>query len=37
MLDYMRRVASDVFIGSAVRNGREMNSYFIVVRELLAD
>jgi len=37
MLDYMRRVSSDVFIGSAVRNGKEMNSYFIVVRELLAD
>lgn len=35
MLDYMRRVASEVFIGSAVRGGREMNSYFIVVRELL--
>ncbi|MBI5504298.1 MAG: hypothetical protein HY899_05830 [Deltaproteobacteria bacterium] len=35
MLDYMRRVAADVFIGSAVRGGREMNSYFIVVRELL--
>ena len=37
MLDYMRRVASEVFIGSAVRGGREMNSYLIVVRELLAD
>jgi len=37
MLDYMRRVASGVFIGSAVKGGREMNSYFIVVRELLAD
>ncbi|HEY2773074.1 MAG TPA: hypothetical protein VGK20_03355 [Candidatus Binatia bacterium] len=36
MLDYMRRVAADVFIGSAVRRGREMKSYFIVVRELLA-
>jgi hypothetical protein len=36
MLDYMRRVASDVFIGSAVKGGREMGSYFIVVRELLA-
>lgn len=36
MLDYMRRVASEVFIGSAVKGGREMNSYFIVVRELLA-
>ena len=36
MLDYMRRVASEVFIGSAVRGGKEMNSYFIVVRELLS-
>lgn len=36
MVDFMRRVASDVFIGSAVRGGREMNSYFVVVRELLA-
>jgi hypothetical protein len=35
MLDYMRRVSSDVFIGSAVKGGREMGSYFIVVRELL--
>ena len=34
MLDYMRRVADDVFIGSAVRGGREMGSYFVVVREL---
>jgi len=24
-----------VFIGSAVRGGREMGSYFVVVRELL--
>ncbi|MFN2426199.1 MAG: hypothetical protein ABR587_07100 [Candidatus Binatia bacterium] len=37
MLDYMRRVASEVFIGSAVRGGKEMNSYFIVVRELIPD
>ncbi len=36
MLDYMRRVASEVYIGSAVRGGKEMSSYFIVVRELLA-
>lgn len=35
MIDYMRRVSSDVFIGSAVRSGREMKSYFVVVRELL--
>jgi len=35
MVDYMRRVAGEVFIGSAVRGGREMGSYFVVVRELL--
>ena len=34
MVDYMRRVARDVFIGSATRGGREMKSYFILVREL---
>lgn len=34
MIDYMRRVSRDVFIGEAVRGGREMGSYFIVVREL---
>lgn len=37
MLDYMRRVSSDVFIGSAVRGGKEMGSYFLVARELLAN
>jgi hypothetical protein len=36
MLDYMRRVASEVWIGSAVKGGKEMGSYFIVVRELLS-
>jgi hypothetical protein len=36
MLDYMRRVASEVWIGSAVKGGREIGSYFIVVRELLS-
>jgi hypothetical protein len=35
MIDYMRRVASDVFIGSAVARDREMGSYFILVRELV--
>ena len=35
MLDYMRRVARDVFIGSATKAGREMSSYFILVRERL--
>ncbi|HYC01076.1 MAG TPA: hypothetical protein VEC57_18215 [Candidatus Limnocylindrales bacterium] len=36
MIDYMRRVAGDVFIGSAVKGGKEMGSYFVVVRELLS-
>ena len=36
MLDYMRRVASGVYIGSAVKGGKEMGSYFVVVRELLS-
>ena len=35
MLDYMRRVARNVFIGSATKAGREMSSYFILVRERL--
>lgn len=34
MIDYMRRVADDVFIGSATRDGAELGSYFIIVREL---
>ena len=33
MVDYMRRVAKDVFIGTATRNGSEMGSYFMLVRE----
>jgi len=37
MVDYMRRVSADVFIGSAVRGGKEMGSYFVVARELLAN
>ena len=36
MIDYMRRVSSDVFIGSAVKGSKEMGSYFVVVRELLS-
>ncbi len=36
MIDYMRRVADDVFIGSATRSGRELGNYFVVVRELPA-
>jgi hypothetical protein len=33
-VDYMRRLAANVFIGCATRNGRELGSYFILVREL---
>jgi hypothetical protein len=33
-IDYMRRVATDVFIGSATRDGKELGSYFLLVREL---
>jgi hypothetical protein len=33
-VDYMRRVAKDVFIGSATRGGKEMGSYFLLVREI---
>jgi hypothetical protein len=33
-VDYMRRVAKDVFIGSATRSGKEMGSYFLLVREM---
>jgi hypothetical protein len=32
-VDYMRRVARDVFIGSATRSGNELGSYFVLVRE----
>lgn len=34
MVDFMRRLSRDVFIGSAVRAGREMGSYFLLAREL---
>jgi hypothetical protein len=33
-VDYMRRVAKDVFIGSATRDGKELGNYFLLVREL---
>jgi hypothetical protein len=33
-VDYMRRVARDVFIGTATRNDKELGSYFILVREM---
>ena len=32
-VDYMRRVARDVFIGAATRGGNELGSYFVLVRE----
>ncbi len=34
MVDYMRRVADDVFIGSATKGNRELGSYFLLVREI---
>lgn len=34
MVDYMRRVSRSVFIGSATRGEREIDSYFVLVREL---
>ena len=33
-VDFMRRVARDVFIGSATRRGRELGSFFVLAREL---
>ena len=33
MVDYLRRVAHDVFIGSAHRNGKELGNYFVLCRE----
>ena len=32
MVDYMRRVARDVFIGSAHRDGKETGNYFVLCR-----
>ena len=32
MVDYLRRVARDVFIGSAHRGGRELGNYFVLSR-----
>ncbi len=34
MIDYMRRVADDVFIGLATRDEKSMSSWFVLVREL---
>ena len=34
MIDYMRRVADDVFIGLATRDEKSMSSWFLLVREL---
>jgi hypothetical protein len=33
MVDYLRRVSRDVFIGSAYRGGKSINSYFLLCRE----
>jgi hypothetical protein len=33
MVDYMRRVSRDVFIGSAYRHGKETGNYFVLCRE----
>ncbi len=33
-IDYMRRVAREVFIGQATREGKGIDSYFVIVREL---
>ena len=33
MVDYMRRVSRDVFIGSAHRDGKELGNYFVLCRE----
>jgi hypothetical protein len=32
MVDYLRRVAQDVFIGSAHRGGKETGNYFVLSR-----
>ena len=32
MVDYMRRVAKDVFIGRAHRDGKELGNYFVLSR-----
>ncbi len=33
MVDYMRRVSRDVFIGSAYRHGKETGNYFVLCRD----
>jgi hypothetical protein len=33
MVDYLRRVSRDVFVGSAHRDGRELGNYFVLCRE----
>jgi hypothetical protein len=33
MVDYMRRVSRDVFIGSAHRQGKELGNYFVLCRD----
>ena len=32
MVDYLRRVSRDVFIGAATRNGKELGNYFVLCR-----
>lgn len=33
MIDYLRRVSAHAFIGSATKNGKDMDSYFLLCRE----
>ena len=33
MVDYVRRVARDVFVGSAHRGGKETGNYFLLCRD----
>jgi len=32
MIDYLRRVSTQVFIGSASRHGKDLGSYFVLCR-----
>jgi hypothetical protein len=33
MVDYLRRVSNDIFIGSAYRGGKELGNFFVLCRE----
>ena len=33
LVDYLRRVSRDVFVGSAFRDGRELGNFFVLCRE----